>query len=370
MSVGLMDCGAAAEYRKVGKDGHQLLAQDSRHAPGGRRRGRRGKPLSEMTAAEVRRAIWLTPVAMGTAALAGMARIGVAAIQETLPLWLAGVLGIALLVGPAIAAHQARRRYRARLLELSSPITDFGPVADPLKPLPMGVRAWLVAAPLLAVGALVLAATSPGVGSTCAARGISTPVAREGTCLRGANLFGRGVTYNVVDAGHVLRMPGVDAQLLATTMQPVVITDPQLSPSFYPHGTGTLVCFEVAITNRGPARLTYDAGGADVDLLLQDVQSRADSYEFADLPRVGHEPMPALAGQPPIQPGQTAVGWVAFDAPEWAPETLTSRASDLEFRLPADGNATKPRNGYVGQIRLWKAANAAGTRALTDNAAP
>jgi hypothetical protein len=313
--------------------------------------------------------MWLTPVAVLTAALAGLARIGVAAIQETLPLWLAVALGVALLVWPAIAARNARRRYRARLVELRNAVTGFGPVAESLGPLPMGVRAWLVAAPLFALGALTLAATSPGVGSTCADRGISTSAAREGTCVRAANLFGGGVTYNVIDAGHVLRMPGVNVELLATTTQPVVITDPQRSPSFYPGGMGTLVCFEVAIANRGATPLTYDADGTDVDLLLRDVRSRNDSYEFADLPGVGHEPIPALADQPPIQPGQTAVGWVAFDAPEWAPETLTARATDLEFRLPTDGKPTEPKNAYVGQIRLWKAANAAGARALTDNAA-
>ena len=312
--------------------------------------------------------MWLTPVAVGTAALAGVARIGVAAIQEMVPLWLAGLLGVALLVWPVVAARRARRRYRARLVELHDPITDLVPLAEPLRPLPVGVRAWLVAAPLLALGAIAVAATSPGVGSTCAGRGISTLAAREGMCLRRANLFGRGVTYHVVDAGHVLRMPGVDVQLLATMWQPVVITDPQRSPSFYPNGTGTLVCIEVAITNRRPAPLAYDAAGSDVDLLLQDVQSRQDSHPFADLPGVGHEPMPALADQRPIQPGQTAVGWVAFDAPEWAPETLTSRATDLEFRLPSNGNPATPRNDYIGQIRLWKPANAAGVRALTDAA--
>jgi hypothetical protein len=124
-----------------------------------------------------------------------------------------------------------------------------------------------------------------------------------------------------------------------------------------------MVCFELAITNRGLAPLIYDAGGADVDLLLQSAQLRGDSYEFADMPGVGHEPMPALADEPPIQPGGTTVGWVAFDAPQWAPKTLTARASDLEFWLRSNRRAS----AYVGQIRLWKAAGAAGARALSDD---
>lgn len=163
-------------------------------------------------------------------------------------------------------------------------MTDFRPLTEPLKPLSMGLRAWLIAVPLLTLCALALAATTPGAGSTCASKGISTPAAREGHCLREANLFGRGVTYNVVDAGHVLRMPHLDAELLATRTQTVIIANPQRNPSFYPNGTGTLVCFELAITNHGPAPLSYDAGGADVDLLLQGPRSRPDSYELADMP--------------------------------------------------------------------------------------
>jgi hypothetical protein len=360
---------AAADIPEVAKDGHQLFLQDPSQDPGGRRRGRRGKPLSKMTAGEVRRAMWLAPVAAGTAALAGLARIGVAAIQETLPLRLAVLLAVPLVVWPAITARKARRRHRARLIRLQSGSADFESAAEPLAPLPKSVRAWLVAAPLFALGALTLAATSPGAGSTCVDRGISTSAAREGTCVRAANLFGHGVTYYVVDAGHVLDMPGADVELLATTTQPVVITDPQRRPNFYPSGVGTLVSFEVAITNRGSTPLTYDANGTDVDLLLQDPQSPSHSYALIDQPGVGHEPIPALADQPPVQPGHTTVGWVAFDAPAWAPETLNSRATDLEFRLPADGNPTKSRDSYVGQIRLWRAANAAGARALTDKAA-
>ncbi len=58
----------------------------------------------------------------------------------------------------------------------------------------------------------------------------------------------------------------------------------------------------------------------------------------------------------PIQPGQTAVGWVAFVAPQWALQTLNARATDLEFLLSANGDAGPSAAAYIGQIRLWKAA--------------
>ncbi len=78
--------------------------------------------------------------------------------------------------------------------------------------MPASVRLWLVAVPVLAAAALWLVARAPGAGNTCLAKGIVT-AGQEGICHRDANLFGAGVTFNVVDAGHVLHMPGYDAQL-------------------------------------------------------------------------------------------------------------------------------------------------------------
>jgi hypothetical protein len=68
----------------------------------------------------------------------------------------------------------------------------------------------------------------------------------------------------------------------------------------------------------------------------------------------------------PIQPGQTAIGWVAFVAPQWALETLNARATDLQFLRPTSHGMDSPGAGYIGQIRLWKAANASGTQALAN----
>ncbi len=320
-----------------------------------------------MTVAEIKRAMWLLPVWMGTVVLAALAPILAGAIEEELPMWLAVLLGAAVIAWPAWVTIRARRRYRARLRELSDLITGAPSIAERPAPLPLRFRLWLIASPLLVVIVLVLVVTAPGDGNSCVTKGIATAAAREGICQRGASLFGGGVTYNVVDAGHVLRMPGYDAQLLATTTLTTPVSNAASDPALYPDGTGTLVCLEVAITNRRSTPLTYDAAGADVDLLLQSPRSPATAYQFPDLPNANGEPSPSLAAMPPIQPGQTAVGWVAFVAPEWALQTLNARATDLEFLLPTNGDAGPSAASYVGQIRLWKSANAAGARALADN---
>jgi hypothetical protein len=238
-------------------------------ALGGARGGRRGKPLAEMSAAELRRVMrW----AMVASLLILEARIAVLAIEEVVALWLAVVLALGFAGWSMLMVVRTRRRCRVRLDQLRDPITSVLPVTETPLPVPASVRLWLVAVPVLVVAALWLVARAPGAGNTCVAKGIAT-AGREGICQREANLFGAGVTFNVVDAGHVLHMPGYDAQLPSTAARVTPISDPQRSPNFYPNGTGILVCFEVAITNRGPAAITYDAGGSDVGVLLQSPSS-------------------------------------------------------------------------------------------------
>lgn len=335
---------------------------------GRRRQGMdNGKPLAEMSAAEVRRAMWVVPVAMGTSALVGLAYLAVAVIEERIAWWLALVFAAVLVVWPAVVTIRARRNYRERLSELRDPITGSLPVADPPSPLAVSTRLWLLGTPVLVVVVVVLAASLPGAGNTCAAKGITTAAAREGICQRGTNLFGGGTTYNVVDAGHVLHMPGIDAQLLATSARVTPVTDAAISPDFYPNGAGMLVCLEIAITNRGASALTYDSGGTYVALLLQSRPPNTSAYELHDEIGVRGEPRPALASDGPIQPGQTETGWVAFVAPIWAMQTLSVASTHLDFALPnSQGVQTAT---YLGQIRLWKAANRRGTQALTNRPA-
>jgi hypothetical protein len=319
-----------------------------------------------MTAAEVRRAMWLTPLAMGTLAVGWAARVAAAAIDEEVPVWLAGLLIVVSTAWSVALVISALRRYRSRLWELSDPITGSLSIGEPPTPLRLSTHLWLIGSPVLVAVTIGLVVVLPGAGNTCVTKGIATAVAREGICKRDANLFGGGVTYNVVDAGHVLHMPGYDAQLLATTTRTGPVNNAAENPTLYPNGLGMLVCLKVAITNRGATALTYDAGGADVDLVLQG-RSSGSAYDFPDVPNVVTEPSPSVAAMPPIQPGHTAVGWVAFVAPLWVLDTLNARATDLDFLLPANGDAGPSAAAYIGQIRLWKAANTAGARALTNH---
>jgi hypothetical protein len=314
-----------------------------------------------MSAAEVRRAMRLLPVVMATSTLAGIARIAIAAIQEQIAAWLAVAMIVGLAAWLVVATLRVRRRYRARLNDLRDPITGSWQAAEALAPLPVRVRLWLIGTPVLVAVAVVLSVGLPGAGNTCVSKGIATAAAREGICKRGANLFGGGITFNVVDAGHVLQMSGFDAQLLATSAVVTPVSNASISPNYYPNGTGMLVCLKIALTNDGATPLAYDASGGEVSLLLQDPSNPNTSDYFTDEPNLNQEPRPSLATVGPIQPGQTETGWVAFVAPQWAMRTLNARATDLQFKLP-DNSTT-----YLGQIRLWKAANAQGTRVLVNH---
>jgi len=214
----------------------------------------------------------------------------------------------------------------------------------------------------LAVGGVAvvgLFGLSVHLNGSCSRAGISTAAGREGICTRYTSIFFGKTTYNVVDAGHVLHMPGYDAQLLITQVSETSVTDPQSDPQAYAGGKGQLVSFEISITNRGTQPLTFDTGGDDVSLLIDNEYQGDDMISFPDLPNAIGEPGQAIADESPIAPGQTVTGWVSFVAPTWATTVLNERASDLDFSSP--GHQTS----YVGQIRLWKAANAQGQSALT-----
>lgn len=212
-----------------------------------------------------------------------------------------------------------------------------------------------VAAGGLAALAVVVIATH--LNDSCSTAGISTAAGREGVCTRYSGFFAK-TTYNVVDAGHVLHMPGYDAQLLATQVSTTTVSNPQSDPFAYPNGRGLLVSFEISVTNDGRSPLMFDSGGKDVALLLDDDGLDSET-SFPDLPNAIGEPGQAIADDSPLQPGQTATGWVSIVAPAWTTKVLNKRPSDLDFFSPDHGTS------YIGQIRLWKAANPQGQQALT-----
>ena len=70
-------------------------------------------------------------------------------------------------------------------------------------------------------------------------------------------------------------------------------------------------------------------------------------------------PEPSLVDEGPIPPQATPIRWVSFVAPIWVGSVLYEPAADLELYRAGDAS-----HRYVGQIRLWKWANAAGKAAL------
>lgn len=194
---------------------------------------------------------------------------------------------------------------------------------------------------------------------TCASKGISTVAAKEGTCVRDDSSFGRHTTFNVVDSGHALQMPGFDARLLASVVGHTTVFGPALNSTDYPNGDGLVVSLELSVTNTGSAPLEFDQTGTDVDILIPPTDNPAQEFARPQVPYPAGAPGPQLDQEGAISAGQSLSGWVSFVAPIWATPRLTARPADLELYRPGHDN-----QGYVGQIRLWKAATRTGQAAI------
>jgi hypothetical protein len=173
---------------------------------------------------------------------------------------------------------------------------------------------------------------------------ISTPTAREGTCVHGESLFTAGTRYVVVDRGHVLVMPEYDATLLASVVTPTRVYGPVVNATDYPGDRGWVASFEVAVTNRHAAPLAFDTTGSDSALLLA-----GTVYARPEVPYPQDAPGLSFAERGAIAPHATRAAWMSFVVPLWARAQLTARPADLELFRPGDGSWR-----WIGQIRLWK----------------
>jgi hypothetical protein len=201
---------------------------------------------------------------------------------------------------------------------------------------------------VLGIARLVLAvvATSHQTADSCASAGISTAAGREGICVRDFGLDGGKTTYNVVDSGHTLKMPGYDARILASNLSTILVSGNDQAD--YPDNQGLLVSYDLAVTNTGGTSLPFDSSGQDASLSIATTpgQNLSDSWpqEVAASPL----PSPQLLAKGPIAPGATNTGWVSFTVPVWTRPLLNQRPSDLVLLRPGQ------EQGYEGQIRLWK----------------
>lgn len=221
----------------------------------------------------------------------------------------------------------------------------------------MAIAGGLVA---VAVRIVVAPYLSVAVADTCVTKGISTSPGREGICTRFDSSYGGPTTFNVVDSGHVLKMPGYDARLMASviTPTPIIGVPPTAANAHdYPNGHGMLVSFELLVTNEQPVPVEFDQGAQDTDLGIA-TQNPANGFARPQVPYPGtNAPAPQLDEEGSIPPHGTSTGWISFIVPVWAPPLLNARGTDLELD-PIDSMP------YVGQIRLWKAANLAGRAAI------
>jgi hypothetical protein len=220
-----------------------------------------------------------------------------------------------------------------------------------------GAVALLVALVLFLVAHTLSGSSAPSWLPThlpdCNTAGITAAGGREGICSDAATIFGGGTVYNVVDAGHTLRMPGFDVRLLGFRVAPTTVTNAQIDPEDYPNDQGQLVSVEVAVTNEGAAPLVFDRTGSDDDLVIPDLQGPDPAIAIVELVDPSGAPGVSIAQQGPVASHGTITGWISFVAPDWAASVIHQPGSDVEFYVPGD-----LARQYVGQLRLWKAATA------------
>jgi hypothetical protein len=183
---------------------------------------------------------------------------------------------------------------------------------------------------------------------------------KEGICTADNPSFGGPTVFNVVNSGHTLHMPGYDARLLNSAYWETRVTGPLAGSPDYPKGQGLFISFDVSIHNTGSVPLEFDQDAAAIDLLIAPTPSSSMYIGRPQIPYPDGAPGPQLDQEGAIPAGGTASGWVSFTAPLWERSRLNSPPTDLEFFRAYD-----PRQGYVGRIRLWKAANPAGRIAMS-----
>jgi hypothetical protein len=182
---------------------------------------------------------------------------------------------------------------------------------------------------------------------TCRAAGITKPEAREGTCADRRGLFGSAVVSVVVNRANTLRMPGYDARLVRSTVEPTKVKGG--GDDDYPGGRGWLASFVVSVTNRGDTPLEFDTDAQDISLIVPLSAGSGEQLNVFQTRALYYYKGPSLGQQAPIAPGATETGWAQFLVPIWARPMLRARPADLMFS--AEGK--DPRD-FHGLIRLWK----------------
>jgi hypothetical protein len=186
---------------------------------------------------------------------------------------------------------------------------------------------WLLA--LGVVVTLVIFSEEPGFPKppdTCSEKGIDPSQMNEGTCVD------EGSTLHVVDIGDTLTMRTLKARLEGL------------------HETGSLVTFDLQITNRGskPAYLGKEQLVLRLDQDLGEdiaVEKRSEPHSF-------------LAHRHPIQPGETVNGTVVFQVTPAEQKQLheTGNLDIANFGRPGDATDAKSvlSGSEIGVMRTYQ----------------
>jgi hypothetical protein len=192
---------------------------------------------------------------------------------------------------------------------------------------------------------------------SCSPHGIEGHEGAEGICA--AYEEGRTVVHNIVDRARVLHMPEYDAKLVAVSVTNTRVGNWRSHADLYPDGRGTLLSFEVEITNPGSTPLQIGAltvrspipaykPDPPAQVQLPTSPGSGEVIPYPALYNARRTPTPPLFGQPPILPRASLTGWVSMVTPANTLTLMNASGADLQL-APLDGNPD-----YVGIIRLWK----------------
>ena len=176
----------------------------------------------------------------------------------------------------------------------------------------------------------------------CKEAGITSGSGTEGSCLVSKN--GEMAVFDVVNAGHTLRMPGYSVRLVDTATKRRAAT--------------AVVAFKLAVKNTSSRPIAFDRGAREI--LLGVPRPDGLMAGVRELPPRARAGFRSFGRRGRIAPGRTRVAWASFAVP---PEAIPA------LRQPVAGLAVlhaEPSHGYphFGELRLWRASTPAGARAL------
>jgi uncharacterized RDD family membrane protein YckC len=189
----------------------------------------------------------------------------------------------------------------------------------------------------------------------CSEAGMSARSPKEGSCL--VQDQGRNAVFDVVNAGHTLRMPGFNVRLLGTKtrLAPRRLRD----RIYYRNNSVVVVGFKLAVRNRSDRPVSFDRNWREVVLGVPRPHGLGTA-PVRELPRNARPGFRSFAEHRRIAPGRTRVAWVSFGIP---PESVSYVTQPVAGLAILHG---EPNDGYphIGELRLWRAATPQGARAL------